>query len=675
MLTDLRTQVTDEGTEEAKTYDKFACFCKSNIEAKTKAISEGKTEKDSLQAKINDDASTRTELEKTIAENVKKVKQIEDHLAQAKSDRKSERLTFEENEVELTRGLQALASAILAMKSAKKGIGFAQLSAVAKSALVMAQSLVPKATVSHNAIAAFISEDAPNDAYSFQGDDIIKTLEDLKSDFGKKKDELVKTETDAKADFDKLIEDKEKALKEANETIETSNKDKAKASGRIATAFEDLSTVSATLLDDQQFLSKLSDKCGEKAVLWDKRVKTRAAELQALSTAINLMESLPKEKAKALIDTSMLAPSPAPVFVQMVAKVHSAVSAAARSAPAGLHQQKQQQKPRQSLAATVVSTQLRSQRARAVAVLREQAEVLKSEMLSELAAHASADPFAKVKKLIQELIERLLKEAAEEASHKGWCDKEYAMTTMKRDNAATDLKELNGLLEVSEARRAKLGEEIKVLKGEIKDLEGTLKKSTELRKTEKSENEASIKEAKEGKEIVEKAIDTLEKFYKTAANEAKSLLQVRSADAEQPDIPDAGFDDEYAGAQDGSVGVLGMLDVIKSDFERTVTDTEAAEKQAQKSFLEQETEIGMSTASKGESLKSSEKAKSEADKEDSSNRDKLKDSQTTLDKSLGEMASLDKACKQGGMTAEERKQQREEEMAALKKALSIIEGQ
>merc|ERR1719191_856246 len=104
----------------------------------------------------------------------------------------------------------------------------------------------------------------------------------------------------------------------------------------------------------------------------------------------------------------------------------------------------------------------------------------------------------------------MLQQASEEASHKGWCDKAYMEAEMKRDKAAGEIKDANSLLELTEARREKLAEEIKVLKEEIKELEETLKKATEIRKKEKEENEASIKEAEEGKKAVEQAIDVLE---------------------------------------------------------------------------------------------------------------------------------------------------------------------
>merc|ERR1711865_816771 len=47
-----------------------------------------------------------------------------------------------------------------------------------------------------------------------------------------------------------------------------------------------------------------------------------------------------------------------------------------------------------------------------------------------------------------------------------------------------------------------------------------------------------------------------------------------------------GFDGAYKGKQAASKGTIGLLEVIKSDFERTLKTTAAAEKKAAADFVE-----------------------------------------------------------------------------------------
>merc|ERR1719428_2700186 len=234
-------------------------------------------------------------------------------------------------------------------------------------------------------------------------------------------------------------------------------------------------------------------------------------------------------------------------------------------------------------------------RAQVLALLRSESQTLKSTLLADLASRVAADPFAKIKKLIQELIERLLQEAADEANHKGWCDKEMSAAKQQRTYNAEEIAKLNARLATAEATRDKLTEEIQVLDKEIKELEDELAAATKMRADEKAENEATIKEAEEGEEAVSMAIDILSKFYKTAA---KAKVQLQKGVV--IDAPDAGFEsgEAYKGKGAESGGILGMLDVILSDFKRTIRETTKDEAIAAQEFLEFERETKISLTEK-----------------------------------------------------------------------------
>merc|ERR1719162_644831 len=142
---------------------------------------------------------------------------------------------------------------------------------------------------------------------------------------------------------------------------------------------------------------------------------------------------------------------------------------------------------------------------------------------------------------------------------------------------------LNGQLAEAEAKRDKLSEEISVLTDEIAELDSSLSKTTKERNDESAENSNTIHEAQEGKAAIEEAIDVLDHFHKTAAKAADvTLVQAPEAD----DLPDAGFSGGNKGSQSASKGILGMMEVILSDFDRTISSTEKWEKEAAAEFLE-----------------------------------------------------------------------------------------
>merc|ERR1719409_1405969 len=75
MLEDLQTEVVTEGKAEAKTYDKFACFCKDMTKEKTEAIEAGQEEQGVLQSAIEELVSDRDGLDEDIAMFEKAIKE------------------------------------------------------------------------------------------------------------------------------------------------------------------------------------------------------------------------------------------------------------------------------------------------------------------------------------------------------------------------------------------------------------------------------------------------------------------------------------------------------------------------------------------------------------------------------------------------------------------------
>merc|ERR1719183_1875895 len=230
-----------------------------------------------------------------------------------------------------------------------------------------------------------------------------------------------------------------------------------------------------------------------------------------------------------------------------------------------------------------------------VDMLMKEGSKQSSTFLLGMANRAKEDPFAKIKQLMQRTIEQLLAEAAAEANSKGYCDKVLSEARQKRDYAVEKITALNANMAQLEAARDKREEEIGVLVDEMQELQRDEANANDMRATEEAENQATLVEAEAGREATMDAIKILSDFYKTVSKEEVDLSLAQKK-GPMDDAPDAGFEtgDSYTGGQGESGGILGMLDVIRSDFERTMTTTTKAEAESEKEHGKFVDETGVS---------------------------------------------------------------------------------
>jgi len=422
----------------------------------------------------------------------------------------------------------------------------------------------------------------------------------------------------------------------------------------IASARTDLINAKSLLTDDEAYLKDLTEQCEARAHDWDQRSQMRAGELDALSKATAILKN-DVEGAdenvnyRALLIQKNEAPvkkHESPAFIQESAV---ATKAHRRNALRGL------------------STQLRTQQA--VALLRATGEKIGSLALTSLALKVAGDPFSKVKTLIQNLVERLLQEATEEATKKGFCDTELSKAEQDRDFRWSESKKLSVEIAELEVKKDQLDLEMQELATALTNLDNDFQSATTLRAQEKEDNLAVLKEAKGGLAAVEKALVLLKSFYKEASK-AKVLLQASPVDE---DTTGPGFDSAYKGNQAKSSGIIGLLEVIRSDFERTISTTKESEKQAAADFVNFDRQSKVSTGGKD--------TKKSLDGEDfettsSTLAAKYKDLKTAfdlLDSALRTIEDLKPMCIDSSMTYAERVEKREDEIEALKQALCLLD--
>merc|ERR1712157_601471 len=315
--------------------------------------------------------------------------------------------------------------------------------------------------------------------------------------------------------------------------------------------------------------------------------------------------------------------------------------------------------------------QLRSKSAsepqqRAADFLRTRAGQLNSRVLSALSVRVADDPFAKVKKMIKDLIVRLMEEANEEAEHKGWCDTELATNEQTRKEKTEAVEVLHAEIDQLEASIAKLTEEISDLTTAVAELNAAMAKATKLRSEEKAKNEETIKDAGQAQTAVAQALTVLKEFYAKAA-EATAFVQHKDG----PEI----FDSPYKGMGSENGGVVGMLEVIESDFARLESDTKASEATAQREY-----DTFMTDSKVDKSAKSTDIEHKTAKKQDQSQAltvksEDLEGTQKELDAALAYYDKLKPSCVDAGVSYDDRVARRKEEIESLQEALRILNGE
>jgi hypothetical protein len=575
MLEGMQSKVVSEGKAEAKTYDEFACFCRDTSSDKNKSIQELEDLIADETAHYDKRSSDRDTADSKIASINDELQSLAEEKASTERKGRERREKYGFEITDMTQAVEALEGAIDVLKASDKsdaGKAFMQVKATVQEATMIAQALNLRGANKASRVLMQIPE-VPVSDYDFHSNNIIDTLKELLVEFRKTKENVDAAEVSAVQEETKILQGLHDSTEAAKAELEATKDAKASANEDASKAANAVSIATASLNDDQNYLIDLTDKCNKKKQLWDQRSLMRSDELAALTGAIQVLRS--KVSDHTTDQTVRLMQQSPAEFVQVKATHNPLRMLSVKS-------KLMRNKSRNFMAS-------RSPREQLLNLLNSKSQTLKSAVLASVAAHVKADPLAKVKKLIEELVLRLQQEASDEEAHNGWCVKQTKLAEDKRDTNASKVDKMNSALAKGEANRDQLNERLDKLATEITELEAALAEATKIREQEQKENNQQIDDANAGQAAVEDATAILAQFYGTAKNKVKSqkdfeqFLQT-SQGPEANDLPDAGFDEEYGASQDASVGVLGMLDVIKSDFIRTRETAESDEKQQAKDF-------------------------------------------------------------------------------------------
>jgi len=633
MLQGMLEKGKKEKHEEQLQFASYKQWCDDTTVEKQTAIKTANQQLEMLQAdiqKFQTDAETLTE---EIAKLDEDVSVWSGDQKAATKVRETEKADYQTTHQDYTESIDALAMAmnVLSQQTHDRRQAEAALTQVKSVNFIPAES--------KRIIDVFLAQDpdaglsvaAPEaNAYEFQSQGIIDMLQKLKDKFQDERTTLEKEEVSSHHAYSMLMQDLQAQSASAEDARGAKATTKSKKLQGAADAKSDLQDTTSTRDDDSKYLGDMTSTCELKASDFESRQSLRADEIVALEKAVEILSSG---------SVSGAAEKHLPSLLQVRSR-HTSF-AQLRTATSG-------QDPNQM---------------RVAAYLNDQAQRLGSRVLSALAVRASEDPFKKVKKLIKDLITKLLEEANEEAEHKGWCDTELGTNEQTRKEKTVAVETLHAEIDEINASIAKLTHSITELTTQVADLDAAVAESTKLREAEKSKNAETVTDAQEAQTAVAQAVMVLKEFYAKAA-ESTSLLQ-------QPEV----FDSPAQGMQSESTGVIGMLEVIQSDFARLEAETKASEDQGQKEFDGFMSDSAVDKAQKSKDIEHKTEKKQNEEQTVQEKTSDLEATQKELDAALAYYEKLKPSCVDAGVSYEDRVARRKEEIASLQEALKILTGE
>jgi len=611
----------------------FKQFCDDTSVEKKRAIEEAAGTIDMLKADIAKYTSDSATLGKEIAGHDEDISVWNGDKKAVTSVREIEKADYDALHKDYSESVDALQRAVAVLKKMAQN---RPQSSLAQVSALQSLRLIPDEA--KKAIDAFLQNgqepegldvSAPEaHGYEFASHGVIEMLEKLLDKFVDERTALEKEEMNGKHAYEMLMQDLTAQVDQATTDREEKSATKAKKLQARADATGNLQDTTTTMEADVKYLSDLTATCEQKASDFESRQQLRSEEVEAINKAIEII-------------SSGAVAGNAEKHLPSLAQVGS------------------------SLAQLRASGATRAPQQRASDFLKERAQHLNSRVLSALAVRVESDPFEKVKKMIKDLLVRLMEEANDEADHKGWCDTELSTNEQTRKEKTQAVETLHAEIDQLEASIAKLTEDISELTKAVAELQAAMAEATTLRQGEKAANEMTIKDAGEAQTAVAQALTVLKEFY-AKAGEATAFVQ-----RQQPEI----FDTPYKGMQSENGGVIGMLEVIESDFARLEADTKSAEATAQKEYDTFMTDSKVDKESKSKDIEHKTAKKQDEEQAHTTKNADLEGTQKELDAALAYFDKLKPSCVDAGVSFDDRVGRRKEEIESLQEALRILNGE
>jgi len=675
MLADMTAKAMQEKKDEQVSFAEFNTWCTQESSNLASSIAKSGEGIDLLTASIGQLGSDIATLSDDISQLQSDEAKFQAETEATQQQREKDHADFVAEEQDFSESVDAIerALAILSRQDYDRPAASAALVQVSS-----VQQLPEKVRSVVNAFVSLLDEKDPlggmdysapeANGYEFQSGGVVATLKKLRDEFRTKLADRQKEEMNSKHASGMIIMDLTDSRENAEKDRARRTQKSAQKTEKKAVDEKQLKSTIAVKAADEKTLSETQTECKQKSLSYEEKQKLRAEEIEALQKATEILRS-PDVSGNAEKHLAMAQRLSVPTVLLQAA--------------GGTTDQNQG-----------VHRHIRD-------FLVAEGQRLQSQSLTLLAEKVMADPFAKVKTLIDNLLKRLLEEANEDATHEGFCDEEMGKSKVTRNKLSSDIDGLTASIDDGQATVAALTEENALLSRDVASLDRAMRDATDLRAKEKATNAATVKDAQAAQAAVAAATAVLSDYYAKAST-ATALLQQKAPSPREwglktgvkmgtdewdslanPNFQgqiDKGhkegmqtFGDTETGQQDeAQYGVLGLLEVIASDFATLEANTKAAEGEAAEAY---ERFMVDSKQSKATKVRKNEMNEADRAATEAKVQEETVDLKSTQDQLLAAERYYDRLvpqCIDRGMTWEQRVAARQAEVDSLKQALAIL---
>jgi len=653
LLDSLSAKITKEGEAEEKAFKEFFEWCDDASRNTDFELKTAKDKKEKLEAAIGQAVGDAEASAAKIEELAGSVATSEAELKSANEIREKESSDFVASEAELMEAIDAVGRAIAVLERGSASLAQVDTSSFNKllSSMTSIIEAAAIASADKKSLYALVQSQqaASNDdddfgapaaaVYKSHSGNIIEVLEDLKEKAEEELSSLRKAETNAKHNYEMLKQSLEDQMSVDNKDLDDEKASKAASMETKASAEGDLAQTIKDLADGEKRLELVHGDCMQTAADHEATVAARKEELAALAKAKEILTS-----------TSAGAVGQTYSFLQLAGSASVGSKLRTRADLASIE------------VVTMVKRLAKEHHSAALAQLASRISAV-----LRFGASAGEDPFAKVKGLITDMIAKLEAEAGSEATEKAYCDEQMQKTEAKKGELEYDISKMTAKLDQAASASASLKAEVQALQSELLALAKAQAEMDKLRQ-EESEAFAQAKADLElGLEGVRKALGVLREYYGSAAASAASMLQDGDG---QPAPPE-----KHEKATGAGTSIIGILEVVESDFAKNLASAETEEDDAQTQYDTLTMQNKVTKTLKDQDVKYKTQEFKGLDKTVADLSGDRESTSAELSAVLEYYGKIKERCIAKPETYEERKRRRTEEIQGLKEALRILEDE